>query len=142
MSEYLSQYLLRSEYECGHCQGLPPDLFIHDIKRPYSTLFDIFDSVRATWGRPIHVSSGYRCPYHNSQIGGSACSPHMFGLALDLDLPNTAEVEELYSILDTDFNHLRIGKYVQTGSFIHMDIAFEVSPRPSHNFVRGARWFK
>ncbi len=142
MTDYLSEYLTLAEYQCGHCQALPPDLFVHDIKRPYSELFNIFDSVRATWGKPIPVSSGYRCPYHNTSIGGAACSPHMFGLALDLDLPNTAETEELYSLMDTDFPHLRIGKYVLSGSFLHVDVAYMIHPRPSHNFVKGARWFR
>ena len=138
----LSKYLLRSEYECSHCHQLPPDLFVHDIRRPYSELFDIFDSVRERWGKPIPVSSGYRCPYHNSQIGGALCSPHMFGVALDLDLPNTEEVEELFTLIDTDFDHLRIGKYTESGTFLHIDNAFEVFPRPSHNWLRGVRWHK
>ena len=138
----LSQYLLRSEYECGHCHTLPPDLFVHDIRRPYSELFDIFDSVRATWGKPIPVSSGYRCPYHNKTIGGSQCSVHMFGLALDLDMPNTEEVEELFTLIVTDFDHLRIGKYTESGTFVHIDLGHRVFPRASHNWVAGARWYK
>ena len=142
MTEYLSEFLTLDEYTCGHCGSLPPDLFKHDIKRPYSELFNIFDAVRATWGKPIPVTSGYRCPFRNSQVGGTPLSIHQWGLALDMDLPNTQEVEELYRLLNTDFPHLRIGKYVNTGSFIHIDIAYEVFPRASHHWVRAARWFK
>ena len=142
MTEYLSEFLLFDEFKCGHCGLLPPDLFVHDIKRPYSELFHIFDSVRATWGKPIPVTSGYRCPYHNKNIGGSQLSIHMWGLALDMDLPSTQEVEELYHLIDMDFNHLRIGKYTESGSFIHIDNGYEVTPRASHSWIPGTRWFK
>jgi len=135
----LSEYLLRSEYACRCCGQLPPDLFLHDIRRPYSELFDIFDSVRATWGKPIPVRSGYRCPYHNKTIGGEECSVHCFGLALDMDLPNTEEVEELHRLIDTDFESVRMYKYIHSGSFIHMDLAFEITPRARHNWVPGFR---
>ena len=138
----ISEYITLDEYACGHCGTLPPDLFVHDIRRPYSELFNIFDSVRAAWGKPIPVSSGYRCPYHNKAIGGSQCSVHMFGLALDLDMPNTAEVEELFTLIVTDFDHLRIGKYTQTGTFLHIDIGFEITPRASHAWIKGQRWDK
>jgi len=138
----LSEYLLRSEYVCSCCGQVPPDLFLHDIRRPYSELFDIFDAVRATWGKPIPVSSGYRCPYHNSQVGGSPCSVHMFGLALDMDCHTTEEVEEMYTLIVTDFDHLRIGKYTESGTFIHVDIGYQISPRVTHSWVRGARWYK
>ena len=140
--EYISEFLTLDEYTCGHCGSLPPDLFKHDIKRPYSELFNIFDAVRTVWGAPLHVSSGYRCPYHNTQVGGSPLSIHTFGLALDCDLATAEEVEEVYSLLNTDFHHLRIGKYVDTGTFIHFDIGYEIHPRASHNWVRSARWFK
>lgn len=140
MMEYISEYLTAKEYRCGHCGLYPPDLFLHDIRRPYSELFHIFDSVRATWGKPIPVSSGYRCPYHNTQIGGSACSVHMFGLALDCGLETVEETEELFVLLDTDFPHLRIGKYVDGASFIHIDIGYSIHPRASHHWQRGARW--
>lgn len=142
MTEYLSEFLLFDEFKCGHCGLLPPDLFVHDIKRPYSELFNIFDSVRERWGKPIPVSSGYRCPHHNKTIGGSQLSIHMWGLALDMDLPSTQEVEELYHLIDMDFNHLRIGKYTESGSFIHIDIGYEVTPRASHSWIPGTRWFK
>ena len=142
MTDYLSEYLTLDEYACGHCHTLPPDLFIHDIKRPYLELFHIFDSVRATWGHPIPVSSGYRCPYHNASIGGVSLSPHLWGLALDMDMPDIQATEELYRLIDTDFNHLRVGKYTETGSFIHIDNIYSVAPRASHNWTRGKRWFK
>jgi hypothetical protein len=38
-------------------------------------------------GRPILVSSGYRCPALNTRVGGSGKSKHMLGLAADVTCP-------------------------------------------------------
>ena len=45
----------------------------------------IFQPVRDHFGRPIYVSSGYRCADLNVAIGGSVRSQHVEGRALDLD---------------------------------------------------------
>mgnify|MGYP000011529744 FL=1 len=45
----------------------------------------IFQPVRDHFGRPINVSSGYRCADLNVAIGGSVRSQHVEGRALDLD---------------------------------------------------------
>jgi len=41
----------------------------------------------ALGGRPIVVTSGYRCPTLNAAIGGSKTSAHMQGLAADFIVP-------------------------------------------------------
>jgi zinc D-Ala-D-Ala carboxypeptidase len=41
----------------------------------------------ALGGKPIHVSSGYRCEALNRAIGGAAGSAHMDGLAADILCP-------------------------------------------------------
>lgn len=42
------------------------------------------DPIRRIYGRPIIVSSGYRCPALNKAVGGSGTSQHMEGEAADL----------------------------------------------------------
>ena len=43
----------------------------------------VLDPLREKYGRPIHVSSGYRCPRLNRAVGGSATSQHVKGEAAD-----------------------------------------------------------
>ena len=38
---------------------------------------NIFEKVRAHYGKPVRVNSGYRCPALNAKIGGSTTSQHM-----------------------------------------------------------------
>lgn len=45
---------------------------------------DFLDPLRAAWGKPIRVSSGYRCERLNKAVGGSATSVHKKGWAADL----------------------------------------------------------
>ena len=45
----------------------------------------IFQPIRDHFGKPIHVSSGYRSPELNSRIGGSKTSSHCQGQAIDID---------------------------------------------------------
>ena len=45
---------------------------------------NILDPLRARWGAPIVVSSGYRCPKLNKIVGGAANSQHTTGEAVDI----------------------------------------------------------
>ncbi len=44
----------------------------------------ILQPLREAWGKPIKVSSGYRCPTLNSQVGGVKNSDHLHGCAADI----------------------------------------------------------
>lgn len=45
---------------------------------------NILDPLREAYGRPIIVTSGYRCPDLNRAIGGARNSQHMMGQAADI----------------------------------------------------------
>jgi len=49
----------------------------------------VFEPIREHFGRPIHISSGYRSQALNAAIGGSLSSQHCQGEALDLDMDGT-----------------------------------------------------
>jgi hypothetical protein len=48
----------------------------------------IADAVRAAWGYPLVVSSGYRNPRRNDRVGGVINSRHQLGDAVDLNPPH------------------------------------------------------
>ena len=43
----------------------------------------VLEPIRAYYGKPVIVHSGFRCPKLNTLIGGSANSQHMLGQAAD-----------------------------------------------------------
>lgn len=44
----------------------------------------LLDVLRASFGRRLIVTSGYRCQSHNAKVGGSETSRHLVGAAADL----------------------------------------------------------
>jgi uncharacterized protein YcbK (DUF882 family) len=44
------------------------------------------EELRVKWGKPITITSGYRCPTHNAAIGGASRSRHMVGDAVDISI--------------------------------------------------------
>jgi zinc D-Ala-D-Ala carboxypeptidase len=51
---------------------------------------NILEKVRAHFGRPVRVNSGFRCPALNTTIGGSTTSQHMKGEAIDMEIDGVA----------------------------------------------------
>ena len=78
--------------------------------------------VRLDWARsiaeiPFRITSGFRCPKHNKEIGGRPNSSHLRGLAADIACSNS---EERYKII----NALIMVGFKRIGiadSFIHVD---------------------
>ena len=59
----------------------------------------VLDPLREKYGRPIHVSSGYRCPRLNKAVGGAANSQHTTGEAADIYVSRARELAELFSLI-------------------------------------------
>ena len=78
--------------------------------------------LRDIYGEPIYITSGYRCPEYNRQIGGYYKSPHLTGKAVDI-VTELKPVTMAY--MADDLEVFRIGIY---RGHIHLDI---LEPRPS-----------
>lgn len=61
----------------------PPDV----VRRIWSTAGHM-EMIRALLGKPILISSGYRCSELNKAVGGVANSAHMSGYAVDFTCPD------------------------------------------------------
>lgn len=53
----------------------------------------LLDSLRAAYGHPIRVTSGYRCSRLNEAVGGVPDSAHLYGHAADL-VPATGDFQD------------------------------------------------
>ncbi len=56
----------------------------------------LLDPIRASWGAPITVNSGYRSPALNRAVGGVATSQHVKGEAADITVGSTADNKRLF----------------------------------------------
>jgi hypothetical protein len=58
-----------------------------DVVANLLRLARMLEKVRALLKRPIHITSGFRCPELNARIGGSKTSAHLEGRAADFICP-------------------------------------------------------
>lgn len=54
------------------------------VKNLTALVDKVLDPVREMYGKPIYISSGYRCPRLNKAVGGVAGSQHKTGQAADI----------------------------------------------------------
>ena len=49
----------------------------------------VLQCIREHFGKPLHITSGYRTASHNAKVGGSKSSQHLLGRAADIQVQDT-----------------------------------------------------
>lgn len=84
------------------------------------------EQVRAVIGRPIRITSGYRCPDLNRLIGSSSTSSHVKGLACDFTVPGLSLLDVVQAIRKAkiEFDQLILEFYNPDtgGGWVHIGI--------------------
>ena len=115
----LSKNFDSSEFACKCGCG-------YDIPDP--ELIRMLQTARDLYGKPIRITSGCRCIKHNRNVGGTANSAHISGMAVDIATPTGAARYEIIKVLlASGFG--RIGINFKK-SFIHADID-DSKPHPT-----------
>lgn len=60
---------------------------------------NLLDPIRQRWGKPIFVTSGFRCPELNKAVGGVRNSEHLTGCAADITLNSKSDNERLFKMI-------------------------------------------
>ena len=103
------KFFKKSAFACKCC-----GVSIVDVE-----LADVLDSARAHFNAPISIISGYRCPVHNSKVGGAKNSQHMQGIAADIKV-SCKTPKEVYDYFESKFpNTYGLGLYK---SWVHIDV--------------------
>lgn len=55
-----------------------------EVKKNIEELLGVLDGLREFYGKPIRITSGFRCTELNKLVGGSPTSAHVIGYAVDL----------------------------------------------------------
>lgn len=113
----MSKYFTEDDFRCKHCGKLPQGGMD-------KCLLEVLEEVRGIAGSPIIVSSGYRCPTHNQNIGGASASYHVKGIAADvysdvLDIYYLKKIIKEAMICEGVEGGLQ--EYVDQG-FVHVDV--------------------
>lgn len=80
----------------GIDNALPNDAVLMSLK---ALCRNVLEPLRKVYGKPITVTSGYRCPVLNKAVGGVANSQHTKGEAADLSVGSTAENRKLFDLI-------------------------------------------
>ena len=110
----LSKDFEKWEFACGCGCGYD------DISQK---LVDKLQALRDLVGKPIIVTSGCRCHDYNRHIGGVIDSPHLEGLAADIQVEGISPVT--LAVMAHWIDYIRIGIYPK---HVHIDIK---PPNPS-----------
>lgn len=86
------------------------------------------DSVRRALKNPVLVSSWYRSPKVNWNVGGSKTSQHLQGLAVDFTCPAFGTPYEVCQFLAAHMEEFGIDQLIYEVTWVHVSF----SPTPRH----------
>lgn len=110
----LSTNFVSTEFDC-HGSGCCPTTLIDDQLVVY------LQKIRDHFGKPITITSGYRCETHNRRVGGATGSYHSKGQAADIVVQGITPRE--VAKYAESIGILGIGLYETSkdGYFVHVD---------------------
>jgi zinc D-Ala-D-Ala carboxypeptidase len=109
-----------SEFACQHCgaEGIKEELVAK------------IQQLRTKYGKPMRITSGYRCPRHPVEARKSAPGAHALGLAADIGVEGAEAYKVLQIALELGFTGIGV-QQKGSGRFIHLDIRDGQLPTPS-----------
>ena len=90
-------------------------------------VYFILDTLREKNGKPINVSSGYRCSELNELVGGAKNSQHKKGLAADITAGSISENKKLFDLiikLNLPFDQL-----INEDNYKWVHVSYSAKPR-------------
>lgn len=114
------RYFKLSEFACKCC-GLSPmsAAFLADV-----------DELRHRFGKPLRVTSGYRCAKHNKEVSTTgATGPHTSGCAADFALSGADAYDFVKLAFEMGFTGIGVNQK-GNGRFIHVDRLPDTAGRP------------
>ncbi|MCC8145436.1 MAG: D-Ala-D-Ala carboxypeptidase family metallohydrolase [Bacteroidales bacterium] len=84
----------------------------------------LLQPLRNSCGKPLYITSGYRCPELNAAVGGSSSSDHLKGKAADIGTDNPLALLAWVLRLNLSFDQA-----IVYPRFLHLSYRDEVSNR-------------
>lgn len=110
----INKWFREEEFRCNDVEQTPA---------PYidTNLVSILTDVREFFGVPVYITSSYRTPEYNKEVGGAKASHHLYlgnGAAADIQVKGTRP-QEVYDYIDARYpDTLGLGLY---DTFVHVD---------------------
>lgn len=134
--DYLSEHFSMEEMTRSrtakeqHIDNTPSEAAIRNLK---ILCTQVLEPARAKLGRPIIITSGYRCTKLNAFVGGVPKSYHTKGMAADIRIENIRDAYNLAKILDKQpLTDLVLIEHSSTAQWLH--VQWSRFPRHRVNF--------
>ncbi len=96
--------------------NMPNDTTIGNLQRVAETL----EKVRALFGMPLVISSGYRSVALNAAVGGAKNSAHLTGLAADFIVPGMTPSDTAKAIVKAG---ILFDQLIYEGTWVHIGLS-------------------
>lgn len=105
------RFFTAREFECAaHCGDC--------LGKMDEKLLNMLDAARKKAGIPFVITSGYRCPARNKQVGGVENSAHTRGMAADISCTDSKQrYTILNALLAVGFQRVELGD-----TWLHVDV--------------------
>lgn len=96
--------------------NMPNDTAIGNLQR----LADTLEQVRAVFGKPLVISSGYRSSALNAAVGGAKSSAHLTGLAADFTVLGITPSDTAKAIVKAG---IEFDQLIYEGTWVHIGLS-------------------
>lgn len=126
----LAELIKSSTANKHHIDNTPPSKVIKNLQYGVDM---VLDPLRRLYGKPIIITSGYRCQKLNDLVGGVKNSWHTKGNAADIHVASLTEATKL-------FNNLQKIPSVDTVLFEHsaaaqwLHVQWDMAQTPRHHY--------
>lgn len=110
----LSAHFKSTEFDC-HGGGCCSQTLINE------TLIEYLEKIREHFGKPITVTSAYRCTTHNKNVGGATGSRHTKGDAADIVVSGVTPREVAKYAESIGIKGIGLYETSADGHFVHID---------------------
>jgi uncharacterized protein YcbK (DUF882 family) len=108
----ITEHFSREEFVCADSTPVPAE-YIANLRR----LCIALEELRARWGRPLRITSGYRTALYNRRVGGARKSQHLTASAADITIDDVNSQLVANAAIELGFGG--VGRYP---TFTHVDV--------------------
>lgn len=128
----LAELIKSSTATKHHIDNTPPADVIKNLQYGVDM---VLDPLRRIYGKPIVITSGYRCQKLNTLVGGVSNSWHTQGNAADIHVDSLTEATKLFSNLQKIPSvDTVLFEHSGTGQWLHVQWNMAQTPRHHFNF--------
>ncbi len=121
--------------------GLPNSPNSTQLRSMTTLCTEVLEKIRAHFGKPVIVTSGFRSEAVNRDAGGASNSQHLLGEAADIHIPGVANSEIWQWVVDNlDFDQIiaeKLQKDVPDAGWIHVSYRAGRLRKDAKSFVNG-----